>query len=163
MTSFYAPNHLRHIAELEKRFGPVSDEVVVGLRGLVRVICQYEDPIDAVPFLERCLSIEETLHGSRAILSDLNAWINHASRLDFEYIEPLQLRRLAVKTEVFGEASHEAAEECKAIAQRYASNGGYAKAREFMERCISIKEKIHGAISVEVADNVDLLAEMSAR
>lgn len=82
MTSFYAPNHLQHIAKLEERFGAVSDEVAVALRSLVRVICQYEDPIEAIPFLERCLSIEEALHGPQVTLSDLNNWIGHAAEVD---------------------------------------------------------------------------------
>lgn len=163
MTSFYAPNHLQHIAKLEERFGAVSDEVAVALRSLVRVICQYEDPIEAIPFLERCLSIEEALHGPQVTLSDLNNWIGHAAGVDFEYVEPFQLRRLAVKTEVFGEISQEVAGECQAIAKRYAWSEPYSAARAFLERSIEIKEKLHGAVSVEVATAVDLLAETSAR
>ncbi|WP_027526626.1 tetratricopeptide repeat protein [Bradyrhizobium sp. Ec3.3] len=163
MTSFYAPNHLKHIAGLEERFGPVSDEVAVALRSLVRVICQYEDPIDAIPFLERCLAIEEALHGPEVTLSDLNTWIGKAGGVDFEYVEPLQLRRLAVKTVIFGETSREVAAECEALARRYASNGPYSKARSFLERSIAIKQKLCGAVSVEVATAVDLLAETSAR
>jgi len=163
MTSFYAPNHLKHIAGLEKRFGPVSDEVATGLRSLVRVICQHEDPVEAIPFLERCLALEEALHGSEATLSDLNTWIGQAGGVDFEDLEPLQLRRLAVKTEVFGETSEQVAAECQALAQRYGSNVPYRKARALLERSIAIKEKLHGADSVEVAEAVDLLAETSAR
>jgi len=162
MTSYYAPRHVQHIAELEKRFGPVSDEVAVALRSLVRVICQYEDPVDAIPFLERCLAIEEALHGPEVTLSDLNTWIGQAGGVDFEYVEPLQLRRLAVKTEVFGEASQEVAA-CEALAQRYAWSGTYSKARAFLERSIAIKERLHGVLSAEVVAAVDLLAETSAR
>jgi hypothetical protein len=163
MTSFYAPRHLEHIAGLEKRFGPVSDEVATALRSLVRVICQYEDPVEAAPFLERCISIGESLHGPKSILSDLDTWIGHADRVDFEYIEPFQLRRLAIKTEVFGEASQETAVECEALARRYAANGSYPKARVLLQRSISIRETLHGADSGEVAAAVDLLAETSAR
>lgn len=163
MTSFYAPRHLEHIAGLEKRFGPVSDEVATALRSLVRVICQYEDPVDAAPFLERCVSIVESLHGPRSVLSDLDKWIGHAKNADFEHIEPFQLRRLAITTEVFGEDSKPVAEECEALGRGYASSGGYAKARVLLERNISINEKLHGAHSAEVAAAVDLLAETSAR
>lgn len=163
MTSYYAPRHLQHISGLEKRFGPVSDEVAVALRSLVRVICQYEDPFDAIPFLERCLAIEEALHGPHATLSDLNTWIGQAGGLDFEYVEPFQLRRLAVKTDIFGEVSQEVAGECEAIAKRYAWSEPYSAARAFLERSIEIKEKLHGVVSVEVATAVDLLAETSAR
>ncbi|WIW46921.1 tetratricopeptide repeat protein [Bradyrhizobium sp. 62B] len=161
MTSFYAPRHLEHIAGLEKRFGPVSDEVATALRSLVRVICDYEDPVDAAPFLERGITIAESLHGPRSVLPDLDKWIGHASRADFEHIEPFQLRRLAIKTEIFGEDSEAVAEECEALGRGYASSGGYAKARVLLERSISIKEKLHGAHSAEVAAAVDLLAETS--
>lgn len=163
MTSFYAPRHLEHIAGLEKRFGPVSDEVATALRSLVRVICQYEDPVDAAPFLERCVSIVESLHGPRSVLPDLDKWIGHAGGADFEHIEPFQLRRLAIKTEIYGKDNREVAEECESLGRGYASSGGYAKARVLLERSISIKEKIHGAHSAEVAAAVDLLAETSAR
>lgn len=162
MTSFYAPNHLQHIAKLEKRFGSVSDEVAVALRSLVRVICQHEDPVDALPFLERCVSIEEALHGPKATLADLDAWIGQPG-VDFEHYESFQLRRLAVKTEIFGEASQEVEAECGALAKGYASQGRDWKARAFLERSIAIKEKLHGPASVEVAAAVELLAETSAR
>lgn len=163
MTSFYAPRHLQHIVGLEKRFGPVSDEVATGLRSLVRVICQYEDPVDAAPFLERCISIVEILHGPKAVLPDLDKWIGHAGAADFEHIERFQLRRLAIKTEIFGEDSEAVAEECEALGRGYASSGRYAKARVLLERNISIREKLHGAHSAEVAAAVDLLAETSTR
>lgn len=163
MTSFYAPRHLEHIAGLEKRFGPVSDEVATALRSLIRVILQYEDPVYAIPFLDRCLAIEEDLHGAPATLSDLNTWIDAAKGVDFEHVEPFQLRRLAIKTEMFGEASQEVAAECEAIAERYGLYGPYSKARAFLERTIAIKEELHGAISAEVAEAVDLLLETSAR
>ncbi|GMO38046.1 tetratricopeptide repeat protein [Bradyrhizobium sp. TM233] len=163
MASFYAENHLRHIAGLEKRHGPISDEVVTALRTLIKLICRSEDPVEAIPFLDRCISIQESLHGPQSILGDLDEWIGHAGRVDFKLVEPFQLRRLAIKTRLSGEHSWQAAEECEAIARKWASTGDYSRARAFLERSISILEKVHGAVSVEVAGAVDTLAEIGAR
>jgi hypothetical protein len=73
MASCYAENHLRHIAGLEKRHGPISDEVVTALRTLIGLICRSEDPVEAIPFLDRCISIQESLHGPQSILGDLDS------------------------------------------------------------------------------------------
>ncbi|MDA9448814.1 hypothetical protein [Bradyrhizobium sp. CCBAU 21360] len=91
MASFYAENHLRHIAGLEKRHGPISDEVVTALRTLIKLICRSEDPVEAIPFLDRCISIQESLHGPQSILGDLDEWIRQAGRVDFKLVEPFQL------------------------------------------------------------------------
>ena len=163
MASFYAESHLQHIAGLEKRHGSISDEVVTALRTLIKLICRSEDPVEAIPFLDRCISIQESLHGPQSILGDLDGWIGQAGRVDFKLVEPFQLRRLTIKTGLFGEDSPQAAEECEAIARRWASHGDYSRAKAFLERSISILEKTHGAISVEVATAVDTLAEIGAR
>ncbi|TQF37843.1 hypothetical protein UNPF46_17895 [Bradyrhizobium sp. UNPF46] len=163
MASFYAESHLRHIAGLEQRHGSISDEVVTALRTLIKLICRSEDPVEAIPFLDRCISIQESLHGPQSIMGDLDDWIGRAGHIDFKLVEPFQLRRLAIKSKLFGADSPEAARECEAIARRWASQGDYSRARAFLERSISILEKLHGAASVEVATTVDALAEIGAR
>ena len=163
MASFYAESHLKHIAGLEKRHGTISDEVVTALRTLIKLILRSEDPVEAIPFLDRCISIQESLHGPQSIVGDLDDWIGRSGPVDFKLVAPFQLRRLAIKTKLFGEDSPEAARECEAIARRWASYGDYSRARAFLERSISILEKIHGAASIEVATAVDTLAEIAAR
>lgn len=163
MASFYAESHLRHIAGLEQRHGTISDEVVTALRTLIKLILRSEDPVEAIPFLERCISIQESLHGPQSIMGDLDDWIGRAGSIDFKLVEPFQLRRLAIKTRLFGGHGPEAAGECEAIARRWASCGEYSRARAFLERRISILEKIHGCVSIEVATAVDTLAEIGAR
>jgi hypothetical protein len=163
MASCYAENHLRHIAGLEKRHGPISDEVVTALRTLIGLICRSEDPVEAIPFLDRCISIQESLHGPQSILGDLNSWISKAGGVDFKLVEPFQLKRLAIKSALFGENSRQTAGECEAIARRWALLGDYARAAALLERSISILETIHGAVSVEMAAAVDTLAEIGAR
>ncbi|WP_298239887.1 tetratricopeptide repeat protein [uncultured Bradyrhizobium sp.] len=163
MASLYAASHLPHIAGLERRHGPISDEVVTALRTLIKLILRSENPAEAIPFLDRCISIQESLHGPQSIMGDLDDWIGRAGHVDFKLVEPFQLRRLAIKSKLFGENSPEAAGECEAIARRWASHGDYSRARAFLERNISILEKLHGAASIEVATSVDALAEIGAR
>src|SRR6185503_6655978 len=103
MASFYADSHLRHIAGLEQRHGPISDEVVTALRTLIKLICRSEDPVDAIPFLDRCISIQESLHGPQSILGDLDGWIGKAGGVDFKLVEPFLMRRLAIKSRLFGD------------------------------------------------------------
>lgn len=163
MASLYAESHLKHIAGLEQRHGTISDEVVTALRTLIKLILRSESPVEAIPFLERCISIQESLHGPQSIVADLDDWIDRAGSIDFKLVEPFQLRRLAIKTKLFGEHSPEAARECEAIARRWASCGEYSRARAFLEQRTSILEKIHGCVSTEVAAAVDALAEICAR
>ena len=163
MTSFYADNHLRHISKLEERFGPDSDEVAVALRTLVRLICRDEDPVDAIPFLERLVSIRQSLGEPQSILADIDDWIGATTGVDFTLVEPFQLQRLAVQVQIFGEASEEVADECGYLAHNYTHKGDYPHAKGFFERSITIKEAVYGASSPEVVSAIDKAAEAGSR
>lgn len=87
MTSNMVDRHLAHIAGLEKKFGPVSEDVAVALGTLAGLICKYEEPEDAVPYFERCIRIREGLTGPKSVLPYLDEWINQNNPIGFKVRE----------------------------------------------------------------------------
>ncbi len=100
MPSDLVQNHLRHIAKQEAKFGTESEEVAIALNTLARLICQYEKPVDAVPYFERSIAIREALKGPESILSALDEWID---KYGLELSEPFLLKRLAIEVGILGE------------------------------------------------------------
>lgn len=132
MTSF--DNHLKHIAGLEAKFGPDSEEVAVALSTLVRLICEYEEPGDAVVYFERCMAIRAKLKGAAAILPDLDGWISQKNPVNFKFVEPFILKRLEIKADTFGEIDKRVADECDGLALRYLYLKRFVEARALLER-----------------------------
>lgn len=158
MTSF--DNHLAHIAGLEAKFGRQSEEVAIALNTLARLICQYEEPADAVPYFERCLEIREALKGPAAILPYLDEWINQRNPVGFNVREPFILKRLAIKASTFGEIDSRVAAECDSLASTYSRLKRFAEAKPLLERSLAIKETINGVRSAEVAAALEALVDL---
>jgi tetratricopeptide (TPR) repeat protein len=161
MTSF--GNHFAHIAKLEAKFGPHSEEVAVALRTLARLICQYEEPAGAVPYFERCMAIREALKGPAAILPDLDEWIEQTNPVGFTVREPFILKRLSIKAGLFGEADPRVADACDALASDYVHLSRFAEARPLLERSLAIREKLGGVHGAEVASVLETLVAVCLR
>jgi tetratricopeptide (TPR) repeat protein len=162
MPSHLVNNHLQHIAKQEAKFGADSEEVAVALKTLAKLVCQYEDPADALPYFERSIRIREALHGPESILKELDDWIDKNSR-HFELIEPFLQKRLAIETAALGEIDPRIADECEAMAKRYRHHHRYSAARALLERSLAIRETNSGPESAEVAATLELLFEACLR
>lgn len=156
-------NHLVHIAKLEGKFGPDSEEVAVALKTLSRLICQYGEPADAVPYFERCIGIREARKGPASILPDLDEWIDQTNPVGFTVREPFIRKRLAIKASAFGELDPEVVEACDALASDYLHLERFAEARPLLERSLTIKEKLNGVHSAEVAAALEALVHVCLR
>lgn len=159
MTSHLVDSHLAHIASLEQQFGATSAQVATALSTLAGLICKYEDPPDSVPYFRRCLEIRETLYGSAGILDDLNGWIDQRN-IDFPVQEPFVLKRIEVKTALFGEVDLRVAEDCDQLASTYSHLRRFATARPLLERSLAIRERINGPSSPDVAAILERLVEV---
>jgi len=155
MASHGFDNHLVHIASLESKFGPQSEEVAVALKTLARLICRYDEPAEAVPYFERCIGIREALRGPASILPDLDEWVDQ--KIDFSFIEPFMLKRLSIKAETFGGFEPRVGDECDALASEYVYFNRFAAARVLRERSLTIREKVYGPRSAEVAAGLESL------
>ena len=160
MTSHMLDKHLAHIAGLEARFGVVSEEVAVALDTLARLICQYEEPAEAIPYFSRCIAIREELRGPASILADLDKWIDQGNPVGFQVREPFIRKRLEIKTSLFGEFDPWVAEECDGLASTYAHLKRYSDARPLLERSLAAKKRIEGAQTAEVAATLERLVEV---
>jgi len=163
MTSRMVDTHLMHISRLEEKFGATSQEVATALNTLAGLICKYEEPADSVPYFNRYLAIREALHGPGAILGDLDGWINQSNPVGFWVREPFILKRLEIKTALFGQIDSRVADECDELASTYFHLKRFPAARPLLERSLTIKEKIHGGYSPEVAASLERLVEASLR
>jgi tetratricopeptide (TPR) repeat protein len=162
MPSHLVNAHLQHIAKQEAKFGTDSEEVAVALRTLCKLICQYEDAVDAVPYFDRCMRIREALRGRESILKELDEWIDK-NAWNFEAVEPFLRKRLAIETEVFGEIDPRIADGCEDLARRYRNQKRYSEARELLERSLAIREATIGPNSPEVAATLEVLFEACLR
>ncbi|CAN7604272.1 tetratricopeptide repeat protein [Bradyrhizobium sp. LjRoot220] len=160
MPSDLVQNHLRHIAKQEAKFGADSEEVAVALNTLARLICQYQEAADAVPYFERSIAIREALKGPESILAALDDWIDKNS---FELTEPFLLKRLAIEAGILGEVDPRIADQCDGIAARYHDQKRWHEARTFLERSLAIRERLNGADSAEVAVALEALVEVCLR
>lgn len=152
--------HLAHIAGLEAKFGAVSDEVAVALNTLARLICQYEEPADAVPYFSRCIAIREGLNGPASILGDLDKWIDQQAPISFWVREPFILKRLDIKTSLFGEFDPWVAEECDGLASTYVHLKRFSDAKPLLERSLAGKKRIDGEHTAEVAATLERLVDV---
>jgi tetratricopeptide (TPR) repeat protein len=155
--------HLAHIAGLEARFGVVSEEVAVALNTLARLICQYEEPAEAIPYFSRCIAIREELRGPTSILADLDTWIDQDNPVGFQVREPFIRKRLDIKTSLFGEFDPWVAEECDGLASTYIHLNRYSDARPLLERSLAAKKRIDGAHTAEVAATLEKLVDVCLR
>lgn len=160
MTSYMLDKHLAHIAGLEARHGVVSEEVAVALNTLARLICQYEEPAEAIPYFSRYIAIREQLRGSASILADLDEWIDQDNEGGFQVREPFIRQRLHIKTSLFGEFDPWVAEECDGLASTYIQLKRYSDARPLLERSLAAKKKIDGARTAEVAATLERLVDV---
>lgn len=152
--------HLAHIAGLEAKFGAVSDEVAVALNTLARLICQYEEPADAIPYFSRCIAIREELNGPASILGDLDQWIDQQAPTSFRVREPFILKRLDIKTSLFGEFDPWVAEECDGLASTYVHLKRFSDAKPLLERSLAGKKRIDGEHTAEVAATLERLVDV---
>ena len=162
MPSDLVQNHLRHIAKQEAKFGTESEEVAVALNTLARLICEYEEPVDAVPYIERSIAIREALKGPESILPALDDWIKKDPG-SFELIEPFLLKRLAIEADILGELDPRIADQCDGIAARYRGHRQWQEARTFLERSLAIREKLDGVDRAEVTATLDALVDVCLR
>ncbi len=163
MTSHMVDKHLAHIAGLEAKFGTVSDEVAVALNTLARLICQYEEPADAVSYFSRCIAIRQELNGPAAILPDLDKWIDQDNPVGFWIREPFMRKRLDIKTELFGEFDPWVAEECDGLASTYVHVRRFAEAKPLLERSLAAKTRLDGENSADVAATLARLVDVCLR
>jgi tetratricopeptide (TPR) repeat protein len=155
-------SHHAHIAKLEARFGPHSEEVAVALNTLARLIVKYEESVDAVPYFERCIAIREALKGPASILGDLDAWMDQGN-LAFKAREPFMQKRIAAKASVFGELDPDVVAACDALAADYLHLKRFAEARPLLERSLAIREQLDGGPSAAVAAALETLADVCRR
>jgi tetratricopeptide (TPR) repeat protein len=155
--------HLAHIAGLEARFGVVSEEVAVALDTLARLICQHEEPAEAVPYFSRCIAIREELRGPASVIADLDTWIDQDNPVGFQIREPFIRKRLDIKTSLFGEFDPWVAEECDGLASTYIHLKRYSDARPLLERSLAAKKRIDGAHTAEVAATLEKLVDVCLR
>lgn len=163
MTSQMIDNHLAHIAGLEKKFGPNSEEVAVALGTLARLICQYEEPEDAVPYFERCIRIREALKGPKSVLPYLDEWINQSNQIGFKAREPFILKRLEIEANTLGEIDPSVADACASLASTYLHLNRTAEAQRFFERSLAIQERLGGTTSPDVATTLEALVDVCFR
>jgi hypothetical protein len=153
--------HLAHIAGLEQQFGPDSEPVAVALNTLAGLICKYQQSEDAVPYFERCLQIRAQLRGPRAVLAEIDRWLDQP--LCFAAREPFLLKRIEIRAEVLGECDASLADECASLAGVYANLNRTAEARILFERSLAIRQAAGDTGSAELVTLLERLVEISLR
>jgi len=161
MTSHMVNQHLAHIANLEQQHGPDSEEVAVALDTLAGLICKYQESEDAVPYFQRCLRIREQLRGPRAVLAEIDRWLDQP--LGFAAREPFLLKRIEIRGDVLGESDASLADECASLAGVYANLDRTAEARTLFERSLAIRQGAGDTGSAELVSLLEQLVAISLR
>lgn len=140
------------IARLEAEFGPQNLKVADALEEFALWYADNRIYSGAVPYFRRSLDIRETNMGKDIDVADaLERWAQCADRKGKAEATELFDRSLTIRQSVLGPTSPALLPGLDALAEHYLRKFRIADAISVRMRGLEIAERIHGAVSTEVA------------